>query len=145
MTTESITAIGSLRAARGVRRVTTALAAEAARASREAHGRAIGDWLCEVDRLTRDLAWRPFSRAERDALARAAALADEAAYAAATAYLALPPWERDPDGTALADAQQRADEARGALADVDRLARLVDGIAYVALAMGAGPRPEAQL
>ena len=101
--------------------------------------RAETEWLLEVDRRTRDLQWAPTLRMERDTLARVAGAAATATGQAARAYLALYPWERD--STALEAAQQREDTARSALEDFDRLSRLVDGIAYAALAMGAGPRP----
>ena len=104
-------------------------------------GKAEVNWLLEVDRVTRDLQWAPFLRTERDAFARAAGAAARATEDAARAYLALHPWERDSAAIALEEAQQREEVARGALEDFDRLARLVDGIAYTALALSAGPRP----
>jgi hypothetical protein len=83
------------------------------------------NWLLEVERLTRDLQWVPALRTERDALARVAGTAARATVAA----------------LAKEEAQRREEVARGALEDFDRLARLVDGIAYTALALSAGPRP----
>ncbi len=99
------------------------------------------NWLLEVERLTRDLQWVPALRTERDALARVAGTAARATVDAARAYLALNPWERDLAALAKEEAQRREEVARGALEDFDRLARLVDGIAYTALALSAGPRP----
>jgi hypothetical protein len=103
--------------------------------------RAETEWLLDVDRLTRDLQWAPALRTERDAFARAAGAAARATEDAARAYLALNPWERDLAAIALEEAQRREEVARGALEDFDQLARLVDGIAYTALALSAGPRP----
>jgi hypothetical protein len=103
------------------------------------------NWLLEVERLTRDLRWAPALRTERDAFACAAGAAAQATEEAARAYLALNPWERDLAVPAMEEAQRREEVARGALEDFDRLARLVDGIAYTALAMGAGPRPGGEL
>lgn len=98
-------------------------------------------WLLEVERLTRNLRWTPALRVERDVLARTAYDADKASVEAARAYLALNPWERDTAARHMAEAHRLEEAARAALQDFDRLARLVDGIAYTALAMGAGPRP----
>ena len=98
-------------------------------------------WLIDVGRRTRDLEWANTRRGERDRLADDLWRAGNATREAARAWLALHPWERDPSGAAQQAAQIAEDAARDALTDYDRLARLVDGIAYVVLASGAGPRP----
>lgn len=98
-------------------------------------------WLIDVAMRTRDLQWANIRRGERDRLVENLWHAENATREAARAWLALHPWERDPSGAAQQAAQCAEDAARDALTDYDRLARLVDGIAYVVLASGAGPRP----